>query len=78
MKLPLYPEHAEEEKKSFSYICQGIIICDSAGRSCLISIMKLPFHSEFVEEEEYFFFFCKLRNLYQCGQRFDIETPLPL
>ena len=42
MKLPLHPEHAEEEKKFF-YICQGIIVWDSAGRLCLFDIKKLPF-----------------------------------
>jgi len=25
-------------------------------------LMKLPFHSEIAEEEEYFFFFCKCRS----------------
>ena len=54
MKLPLHPKHAEEEKKFFFYICQRIIGCYSAGGSCLFSIMKIPFHSDYVEEEEYF------------------------
>ena len=31
MKLPLHPKHAEEEKKFFFYICQRIIVCDSAS-----------------------------------------------
>ena len=35
MKLPLNPEHAEEEKEFFFYICKRITVCDSAGRSCL-------------------------------------------
>ena len=55
MKLPLRPEHAEEEKKFAIYICKRIMVSDSAGRSCLFSIMELSFHSENTEEEEYLF-----------------------
>ena len=38
------------------FLCQRIKVWDSAGWSCLFSILKLPFHSENVEEEEYFLF----------------------
>ena len=54
-EFPLYPEHAEEEKYFFFYICKRIIALDSAGRSCLFSILKLSFHSKNSGEEEFFF-----------------------
>ena len=55
MKLPIHPKHAEEEKYFFFYICKRIIALDSAGRSCLFSILKLFFHSKNTGEEEYLF-----------------------
>ena len=55
MKFPLYPEHAEEEKAFFLYMCKRNIVFDSANLLRIFGIIELPFHSESVEEEEYVF-----------------------
>ena len=47
----------------FFYICQRFIVWDSAGRLCLFSIMKLPFYSENIEEEEFFFLLLYIQSL---------------
>ena len=71
----LKPEHAEEEKFFFFYISQWIIGCDSAGRSCLFRILKLPIHSKNVEKEEYFFFFCKREANIRLVKEFLLKLP---